>query len=135
MSAATPTRALRSDPSVRWRGVAAASAGVMALIYLLIYAGVLSVGRAEGGDLAILGVAGGAFAVLAALLWWVRRRLVWIAAVVLQLGTGAMYVAVAPEREPGFELWGVLLRGLSVVVLVAVVMLFVTSRRGTTQMS
>jgi len=129
MPVVTPPSAVVSDPTVRWRLVAAVSTGAMALLYLLIYAGVLSVGRAEAGELVILGVAGGIFAVLAVLLWRVRSRLVWIAAVILQFGTGAMYVAIAPERDPSYELWGLALRGLSVVVIVAVVMLFITSRR------
>jgi hypothetical protein len=33
----------------------------------------------------------------------------------------AMYVAVAPERDPAFEVWGLTIRGLSFVLIVLLV--------------
>jgi hypothetical protein len=109
--------------------VAAITSALIALIYGLIYAGVLSVGRAEAGELGILGVAGGVFLVLALLLWRLRSRLLYAATAVLQILLASMYVAVAPERDPAFEVWGLTVRALSLVLLAAVVMLFVQARR------
>jgi hypothetical protein len=109
--------------------LAAATSALIASIYGLIYAGVLSVGRAEAGDLGILGVAGGVFLVLALLLWRLRSRLLYAATALLQLLLAVMYVAVAPERDPAFEMWGLTIRALSLVLLVAVATLFVQARR------
>jgi hypothetical protein len=113
----------------RARTVAVASAAAIAVLYLAIYAGLLSVGRAEAGELGILGVAGGVFVVLAVALWRLTSRLLWAGAAVLQVLLGAMYVAIAPERDPSFELWGLLIRALSLVLLVALVTLSVRARR------
>jgi hypothetical protein len=41
----------------------------------------------------------------------------------------AMYVAVAPERDPSFEVWGLTIRILSVVLFVAVVAMLLGSRK------
>jgi hypothetical protein len=113
----------------RMRLVAAVSAAAMSLLYLAIYAGLLSVGRADTGEIGILGIAGGVFAVLAVLLWRVRSRALWLGAAALQVVLAAMYVAIAPERDPSYELWGLTIRGLSLVLLVAVVSLLLGSRR------
>jgi hypothetical protein len=56
---------------------AATLAALNAVIYGLIFAGALSVGRADEGELGILGVAGIVYLVLAAVLWFVPRPLVW----------------------------------------------------------
>jgi hypothetical protein len=117
-----------ADHSVRLRIVAAVVAAVMSLLYLAIFAGVLSVGRAETGELGILGVAGALFAVLAVLLWRLRSRPLWAGVAALQVLLFVMYVAIAPERDPSYEVWGVLIRVLSVVLLGAVGTLFARSR-------
>jgi hypothetical protein len=109
--------------------VATAASAATAVLYLAIFAGVLSVGRADVGELGILGVAGGMFAVFTALLWWVRRPAVWLAVALVQLPLAAMYVAIAPERDPSFELWGLTIRALSVVLVVALVRTFLEARR------
>ena len=113
----------------RVRGLAAVTAAVIALLYLAIYAGLLSVGRAESGDLGVLGVAGGLFAVLAIALWRIRSRLLWAGVAGLQVLLGVMYVAVAPERDPAFEVWGILIRVLSVILVAALVTMLLGARR------
>ena len=79
------------------RTVAVVTAAAIALLYLAIFAGVLSVGRSETGDLAILGVAGGVFVVLAVLLWRVRSRLLWVGTAALQLGLMASGIGRGDE--------------------------------------
>jgi hypothetical protein len=111
------------------RRIAVAVALVIALVYLLIYAGVLSIGAAEAGELGVLGVAGLVFAGIALLLWRTSSRAVWVGVVGLQLVMGAMYVAVAPDRDPAFEVWGLLIRVLSLILVVAVVWLAAVSWR------
>jgi hypothetical protein len=113
--------------------VAAALAGLNAVLYGLISAGVTSVGRADEGELGILGAAGVVYLALAAVLWFVPRPLVWAAATVMQVLVIAMYVAIAPERDPSFEVWGVTLRVLQVAMIVALVTLLVRAVRGRTR--
>jgi hypothetical protein len=133
MSTTELTRTPRTDATdrvtERARVTAVVAAGAIAALYLAIFAGLLSVGRAETGELGILGVAGGLFAAIAVALWSVRRRSLWAAVGVLQLLLAAMYVGVAPDRDPAYEVWGLSIRALSLVLLVAVVTLFVRSRR------
>jgi hypothetical protein len=126
----TTTAPTVRDRSTQLRRLAATTSAAMAVVYGLIYAGVLSVGRAEVGELGILGVAGAVFAVLAVLVWAVARPALWAAAAVLQVALAGMYVAIAPERDPAYELWGLTLRALSLVLLVALVALLVEHRRG-----
>jgi hypothetical protein len=114
----TPTSTIRHPPLHR---AAAITASAIAAVYALIYAGVLSVGRADSGELGILGVAAAVHLVLAAALWMLPRRRLLVGTVVLQLLLGAMYVAVAPERDPAFEVWGLTIRGLSFVLIVLLV--------------
>jgi hypothetical protein len=130
---ATLTRETAAPPVATARPhlhrLAAGVAAVIAVAYGLIWAGVLSVGRAESGDLGILGVAGGVFLVIAAALWFVRSRLLWIGVVLLQVLMGVMYVAIAPERDPGFEVWGITVRLLSLVLAGLLVAAMVRARR------
>jgi hypothetical protein len=123
-----PTRT-SALPQTRLRSAAAIVAALIAGVYGLIFAGVLSVGRAEQGDLAILGVAGAVFAVLSLLLWRVPSRLLWAGVGSLQLLLTVMYIAVSPERDPSFEAWGLTVRGLSLVLFGIVVALLVGARR------
>jgi hypothetical protein len=111
------------------RRFAAGVTGLMALIYLLIFAGPLSIGEATSGDLGILGVAGLVFAGMALLLWFVDER--WVLGVIaaVQVPIFAMYLAVAPERDPSFELWGVSLRVLQVVLVGTLLTLLVRGLR------
>jgi hypothetical protein len=121
------TTATRRETRLR-RPAAVLAAGI-SILYLLIFVGVLSVGRAEAGELGILGVASGVFAVLAVLLWRVRSRLLWAGAGVLQALLTWMYVAIAPERDPSYEAWGLTIRGLSMVLLVLLAGLLLGTRR------
>jgi hypothetical protein len=129
----TTTAPPRSSPGThregRLRRTAAVTAALMAIVYTLIFTGLLSVGRASEGDLAILGVAGLVFAGLAGSLWWVRSRLLWVAAALLQVVLGWMYVVVSAERDPAFEVWGLTIRALSVVLLGVLIALLVDARR------
>lgn len=111
------------------RRLAVGSALAIALVYGAIYVGVVSIGPAEPGELGVLGVAGLVFLAIAVVLWRTASRTVWIGVIVLQAMMAAMYVQVAPEREPAFEIWGLVVRGLSVVLVVALVWLFVVSTR------
>jgi hypothetical protein len=111
------------------RTVAAALAGAIALIYGLLYLDVLSIEGATDGERGILGVAAGVFVVLGLLLWRRRSRLLWTAVVVIQVIMAAMYLAIAPDRDPAFEVWGVSIRALSFVLVVVIVKLWLEARR------
>lgn len=128
----SPSHTPRTDaaPSTA-RRVAIGSAALIGVVYVLIFAGLLSVGRAETGDLGVLGFAGAVFLTLAWLLWRYPGRWLWLGAAVLQIMTGVMYVAVAPDRDPAFEVWGLTIRALSAVLLLSLVTLLWQSRRGT----
>jgi hypothetical protein len=128
----------RTDPVVapprapvrsRLQLVAVACSAAIALLYLGLFTGLLALPGAETGDLGILGVAGGVFAVLAGLLWWLHSRLLWAIGAVMQALLGWMYVAIAPERDPAFEVWGLTIRAISLVLFAALVALLVTARR------
>jgi hypothetical protein len=111
-------------------GVAAATA----VLYLLIGFEVLYIGEpAEGGAGDILGFglsSAGAFAVIAALLLFLRRRWAWIAIALFNVATIAMYFAVASVRDPPYEIWGLLIKALQVVLLGTVAYLVVRGRVG-----
>ena len=108
---------------------AVACSAAIALLYLGLFTGVLSLPGAETGDLGILGVAGGVYAVLAGLLWWLRSRVLWAIGVMQQALLGWMYVAIAPERDPSFEVWGLTIRAISIVLLGVLVALLVSQLR------
>jgi hypothetical protein len=122
-----PATGTRRQRARSLRLLAAGLCGAIAGLYVLVAAGVLSVGEAEGGELGILGFAGGVFAVLAVLLWRLRGRLLWGAVAALQVLVIAAYVAISAEREPPFEVWGVSIRVLQVALLATLVGLLVDS--------
>ena len=74
-------------------------------------------------------MAAGVFVGVAALLWWVREPAVWVGVGLLPLLMMVMYLAVSTERDPAFEVWGLTARGLSLVLLAALVSLPVTTRQ------
>lgn len=110
-------------------GTAAASALVAAL-YALIGIGVLSVAIESSADsppLLMFGLfAGAAFALGAILLVALDRRFLWILGALLQVGVIVMYVNVAPQRTPQFELWGITIKILQVLILGALAYLVIT---------
>ncbi|HSL58308.1 MAG TPA: hypothetical protein VK866_10745 [Acidimicrobiales bacterium] len=128
-----PSGADRS--SRRWllRRVGAALAGVMAAVYYLIGAEVITVAEAtaEAGeeeiDIGVFGVgAGTIFLVGALLLLLVDRRPIWAVGAALQVLIFVMYLAVSSDREPAFEPWGIALRAVEIPLLAVLVYLAVT---------
>jgi hypothetical protein len=113
-------------PYARW--VATAAAALSALLYFLIGNEVLTIGEAtsEDADVLAFGIsAGSAFAVVALVVWFARRR--WILALVAifdALVLGA-YFAFAGMREPAFETSGLLIKVCQAVLLAAVAYLIV----------
>jgi hypothetical protein len=99
---------------------AAIASAAMALIYFLIGLGVLSVGGSKSGemvDLTVFGFsAGAAFLILAGLLTFTDRRWIWVLAAIFQAFVYLVYFGVAAGREPSFEVWGITLRVIQVVV-------------------
>ncbi|MFU8839453.1 MAG: hypothetical protein ACNA8R_01870 [Nitriliruptoraceae bacterium] len=124
----TPTLpTVRPDP--RPTRAASLLAVMIALLYLLLATGVLDLGDADRGELGILGAAGVLHLVIAAALWWRPRRWLLAAVVAVQLAMAAMYVAIAPERVPPYELWGLTIRALSALLVLALVLGLVAGRR------
>lgn len=120
------------DPNRRRREVrylAAAASAATALLYFGIGVGALKIvdkATAETQDLFTFGAAAGAAFVLGAiLLLALDHRGVWLLGAILQVGVIVMYVAVSPQRTPPFEQWGILIKVLQVVILVALVYLVV----------
>jgi peptidoglycan/LPS O-acetylase OafA/YrhL len=110
------------------RYVAAATAAVIALIYFLIGFGVLTVvtPTADDPSMVFFGFsAGGAFLLGAVLLVALDRRTLWILGAILQLFVVWGYVAVAADRTPPFEFWGIALRIIQIPLFAALVYLVV----------
>lgn len=106
-------------------------AGAIALLYGLLYLDVLSIVGASDGERGILGAAAGAFALIGVLLWWRPSRLLWVTVAGVQVMMGWMYLAIAPERDPSFEMWGITIRVLSLGLLVAVAKMWLDTRHDT----
>jgi hypothetical protein len=131
METTTPPPPTTSSHRPTPHRAAAVTASAVAAIYALIFAGVLSVGRADTGELGILGVAAAVHLALAAALWAWPRRILFAGTALLQLLLGAMYLAIAPERDPSFEVWGLTIRALSLVLVVLLIAAFKEGGRGT----
>lgn len=104
------------------RAVGAALAGTMATIYFLIGLGVFNVVTDKPADASMLGFgasAGAMFLLGAILLLAFDRRWLWVAGAILQVLVAAMYIAVAPDRDPHFEVWGITLRVIQVGLFAA----------------
>jgi len=103
------------------RLTAAIASAAMALIYFLIGLGVLSVGSSTSGesvDMFVFGFSAGIFFLLmAGLLALTDNRWVWYAATILQVLIFATYVATSAIRVPNFEVWGITLRAIQVVLI------------------
>jgi hypothetical protein len=112
------------------RYVAAALAATMALIYFLIGINVLTVVTPVDGDASMLifgASAGAAFLLGALLLVAFDRRVLWILGAILQVLVVWGYFAVAPDRTPSFEAWGIALRVIQVPLFAALLYLAVRS--------
>ena len=117
----------------RRRRVRLAAAGLAAAttaIYLLIGLEVLRVVDRTAADappmLTFGAPAAAAFALGVILLLLTDHRLVWALGALLQVVVIVMYVVVAPNRTPPFELWGVMIKVLQALLLAALVYLAVT---------
>ncbi len=114
---------------IRW--TAAAASGLVAILYLLTGSGAVAVTYDQpAGAIPPLLIAAGLFAVLAVLLLRVAQRWVWLAGAGLQAVVIAGYVAIAADRIPAFEAWGITIKVLQVVLLGAFAWL---ALRGPTQ--
>ncbi len=119
-----------SDSTATLRHTAAGISLLIAVLYGLIWSGVVDVVRdAEPGELGILGVAGVVFVALAALLWWSTSRLLWLGTATLQVLMIWMYIAIGAERDPAFEVWGISIRVAQVVLIGVLIALLVRSVR------
>lgn len=106
-------------------------AGLTALLYVLIATSAVSVidagavADARHDQMAFATPAAIAYALGALLLLIPRldRRLLWVLGALLQVGVIAMYFSVAPDREPSFEPWGIAIRVVQMLLLVALVVL------------
>lgn len=109
------------------RSFAAAVSASMAAIYFLIGAGVLQVVTADAaGDMSLLffGLSAGSMFLLGAiLLIAIDRRILWILGTAFQILVIWGYFAVAPDRTPAFETWGILLRTVQLPLLAALLYL------------
>ena len=114
------------------RHAGAVVATVMAMIYFLIGAGVLQVvtPNEDPGFLFVFGAsAGGAFLMGALLLMRFDRRWLWMLGAAFQVFVYWGYFAVAPDRTPAFEPWGIALRIVQVPLLIALLYLAVRSEQ------
>lgn len=100
------------------RYVAAALAGITAILYFLIAAHVLPVVEDMDRGVTVFGlIAGVGFCLITiALVLW-KRRFVWIAVAVLQVFAIAMYFVVGRDRVPHYEIWGLLIRIPQVLII------------------
>lgn len=108
---------------------AAALSATIATIYCLIGLGVLTVVTPVAGDssMVVFGFsAGSAFLLGALLLVAFDRRRLWVLGAALQVFVVWGYLAVAPERSPAFEVWGITLRIIQVPLIAALVYLSVS---------
>ena len=114
------------------RYAAAGLAGAIATIYFLIAAGVLTVVTPVENDSSMVAFgisAGSAFLVGALLLLAFDRRILWVLGAALQLLVVWGYLAVAPDRTPAFEFWGISLRVIQLPLFAALACLAVGSAR------
>jgi hypothetical protein len=111
--------------------VAALLAGLTAGLYVLIATSAVSVidpavvEDARRDQLAFATPAALAYALGAVLLLipMLDRRILWALGALLQVGVIIMYLSVAPDREPSFEPWGIVIRIVQLLLLATLVLL------------
>ncbi len=113
---------LPGQRSQQVRYAAAGAAALAALLYVL--AG--TVGSVKLGFCLAMG---GTFAAVAILLFFFGQRRVWNLVALLDLGAIAGYFAVAPTRDPHFEIWGIAIKASQVVLLAVLGYLITRARR------
>jgi hypothetical protein len=103
----------------RMQRIAAAGCALVAVGYLLTGTGLIAVTADQPpGAIPPLLIAAALFGALALGSLRGARRGLWIAGAALQMLVIAGYVAVAAERTPPYEVWGVTLKVLQVALLV-----------------
>lgn len=108
------------------RYVAAAASATIAVVYYLIGLGVLTVVTGADPEMSMLvfgASAGSMFLLGAALLVAFDRPVLWYLGAILQVLVVWGYLAVAPDRTPAFEIWGISLRVLQVPLFAALIYL------------
>jgi len=108
------------------RVITAALATGAAVVYLLIGFGALRVVEVGPSDPSLLGFGLGAAAAFlfgAVVILVSDRMLLWVAGALFQVFTLFAYVGVAPERTPAYAAWGIGLRVIQGLILVALVVL------------
>lgn len=125
----TPTRAARPPipPYLRvLRYVTAGLAVLSAVVYLLIGLQVvpaIEVGPSDPSPLWFGVGAALAFLFGAAVMLVSERLVLWVMGALFQVFAIAAYLGVAEERTPSFEFWGIALRVVQALILVALVVL------------
>lgn len=104
-------------------GYAASGAAVVtALLYVLSG----TAGPIKLGFSLAMGVV---FAIVAVVVFFFGQRRVWELVGLLDLGAITGYFIVAPSRDPHFELWGIAIKAVQVVLLAALGYLIIQDRR------
>ncbi len=104
------------------RYLGAAAAATMALIYFLIGLNVLYIGTTTEGATDQFGFGMGTgicFGLWAVLLALVDRRWLWLIGLGFHALVFVIYIGASGIRVPPFEVWGLTLRAIHVVLLVA----------------
>ena len=110
------------------RYAAAVLSGVTAVIYFLIGLRAIIVLDANADQTWAL-FAAAAYALGTVLLLAVDRRWVWILGVILQIFVISTYFNLASQRTPAFEVWGILLRVVQLMILITLAYLGVRASR------
>ena len=126
------SRGLTPRGRLTFRWTAAGLSLACAVVYTLIGTGTIQVVTGDQAGLDAFGsLSAAAFAFGAALLFITDRRPFWALGACFQVFAIAMYFAVAPQRTPSYEVWGLGLKVLQAAILVLLVALALPAR-GTT---
>ena len=118
---------------VLFRNVVLALTAICAVVYFAIGAGLIyheSMRTTEHGPaLWVFGFsAAAAFALGVALMLLRPGRVVWTLGALFMVFVIWAYIAVAPERDPHYEIWGISLKVLQAITLVALLGLLANDR-------